>query len=120
MASATSVIGGKYMSEEGKVVVAFSTCPTAEAAQNLAKALVDERLAACVNVIPGLVSTYRWQSKVEVETEALLIIKTTEPGFSALKSRLIELHPYELPEVIAIPVCAGAENYLDWVRDSVK
>lgn len=75
-----------------------------------------EQLAACVNRVPGISSTYRWQGAVTTEREELLLIKTTARRFEALKSRLLELHPYELPELIAIPVERGHDAYLEWVR----
>jgi len=77
---------------------------------------VGEQLAACVNRVPGISSTYRWQGAVTTEREELLLIKTTARRFEALKSRLLELHPYELPELIAIPVERGHDAYLEWVR----
>jgi periplasmic divalent cation tolerance protein len=85
-------------------------------AQEIAEALVGEQLAACVNRVPGISSTYRWQGAVTTEREELLLIKTTARRFEALKSRLLELHPYELPELIAIPVERGHDAYLEWVR----
>jgi periplasmic divalent cation tolerance protein len=85
-------------------------------AQEIAEALVGEQPAACVNRVPGISSTYRWQGAVTTEREELLLIKTTARRFEALKSRLLELHPYELPELIAIPVERGHDAYLEWVR----
>jgi periplasmic divalent cation tolerance protein len=85
-------------------------------AQSLAQTLVAERLAACINVMPGVVSVYRWQDKIETETEVLLISKTTERQVAALAARIETLHPYDVPEVISHPITAGNKNYLDWVR----
>lgn len=99
------------------VLLCYCTCPDAASAQNLADALVGERLAACVNRIPAIASTYRWQGKVVSDHEELLLIKTTAAQFPALKERLLSLHPYELPELIAVPVTEGHAPYLDWVRD---
>ena len=99
------------------VLLCYCTCPDAASAQMLAEALVGERLAACVNRIPAIASTYRWQGKVVTEHEELLLIKTTTAQFPALKQRLLALHPYELPELIAVPVAEGHGAYLDWVRD---
>jgi periplasmic divalent cation tolerance protein len=110
----------KFMMEQAKVIVAFTTCPDEKVGVQISNALVEEGLAACVNRVPGVVSTYIWGGTVQEDQEHLLLIKTTEAQFDALKTRLSELHPYELPELIAIPVCAGAENYLDWVRHNVK
>ncbi|WP_414075721.1 divalent-cation tolerance protein CutA [Staphylococcus aureus] len=95
------------------------TCPDAESAAKLAQALVDARLAACVNRLPGVLSTYRWQGEVNTDHEELLLIKTTAMRFEALKARLLELHPYELPELIVLPVERGHAAYLDWVRAGV-
>ena len=99
------------------VLLCYCTCPDVASAQKLAEALVGERLAACVNRIPAIASTYRWQGKVVTDHEELLLIKTTTGQFPALKERLLSLHPYELPELIAVPVIEGHGPYLDWVRD---
>ena len=74
------------------------------------------RLAACVNSVPGLVSTYRWQGEIERDDEWLLIIKTTTERLDALRARLLELHPYELPELVAVKAADGLAAYLDWVQ----
>ena len=95
------------------------TCPDADSAQKLAETLVGERLAACVNRLPGVLSTYRWQGEVHTDGEELLLIKTTAARFEVLKARLLELHPYELPELVALPVEHGHAAYLDWVRANV-
>ena len=101
------------------VLLCLCTCPDADSAQRLAEALVDERLAACVNRLPGLRSTYRWQGEMRTEDEELLLIKTTTARFEALQARLLALHPYELPELIALPAERGHAAYLDWVRANV-
>jgi periplasmic divalent cation tolerance protein len=98
------------------VLLCYCSCPDTASAQAIAEALVGERLAACVNRLPGVHSTYRWQGAVTSDSEELLLIKTTAARFDALKSRLLELHPYELPELIAVPVECGHQSYLDWVR----
>lgn len=98
------------------VLLCYCTCPDAASAQALADALVGEGLAACVNRMPGVRSTYRWEGEVVTDSEELLLIKTTEARFAALKERLLALHPYELPELIAVPVTHGHEAYLAWVR----
>lgn len=98
------------------VLLCYCTCPDAASAQALAEALVGERLAACVNRLPGVASTYRWKGDVVTDSEELLLIKTTAARFPALKERLLALHPYELPELIAVPVTEGHAPYLDWVR----
>lgn len=101
------------------VLLCLCTCPDAENAAKLAQALVDARLAACVNRLPGVLSTYRWQGEVNTDNEELLLIKTTAMRFETLKARLLELHPYELPELIVLPVERGHAAYLDWVRAGV-
>ncbi len=94
------------------------TCPDAASAARIADALVGERLAACVNVLPGLQSVYRWQGRVERASEVLLLIKTTRARLEALSARLVELHPYELPEVLAVDIAGGLPAYLAWIEDA--
>ena len=98
------------------VLICLSTCPDRASAEHIARSLVDARLAACVNSMPGLVSTYRWQGEIERDDEWLLIIKTTTERLDALRARLLELHPYELPELIAVKAADGLAAYLDWVQ----
>lgn len=97
------------------VCVALSTAPDAESGARIARALVEERLAACVNLVPGVRSIYRWQERIEDEGECLLVIKTRRERVEALDARLRALHPYELPELVALPVAAGSAPYLAWV-----
>jgi len=101
------------------VLACLTTCPDAATAEQIAETLVGEGFAACVNLIPGVTSIYRWQGVIERSSEVLLVIKTTEAGFGMLRDRLIELHPYELPELIAVPVGPGLPAYLDWVREQI-
>lgn len=96
------------------IKLVLSTCP-AEAAPELARCLVAERLAACCNCLPGVQSTYWWEGRVTTDTEALLIFKVPQARVQALMTRLKELHPYELPEILALPVESGFEPYLAWV-----
>lgn len=96
-------------------LVVLVTAPSPEAAAELARALVGERLAACGNVVPGLRSIYRWEGKVHDDAEALLVLKTTRARFEALRDRVLALHPYDVPEVIALPVEAGSARYLAWI-----
>jgi periplasmic divalent cation tolerance protein len=96
-------------------IVVFSTASSAEEAGKIARGLVDERLAACVSVVPGLQSYYRWQGKVEDSAEFLLVIKSTRKRFEALRTLLEKLHSYDVPEVIAMPIVDGAPNYLNWM-----
>ena len=88
------------------------TCPDASTASRLARALVEERLAACVNVVGGVASTYRWNGEVHVDDEVLLVIKTMADRFEAMQARLVALHPYDVPEVLAIEPAGGAAPYL--------
>jgi periplasmic divalent cation tolerance protein len=101
------------------VQVVLCTCP-ADAAQALSHALVGERLAACVNVVAGVVSVYRWQGAIAEDAESLLVIKTAADRLSALQARLTDLHPYDVPEILALDVAAGAAAYLAWVVDGTR
>lgn len=98
------------------VLVAHCSCPDAETAARIARQLVEERLAACVQAIPGVTSTYRWQGELHSDAEVLLLIKTTRARFDALKARLPDLHPYDLPELIAVEAVDGLDAYLGWVE----
>jgi periplasmic divalent cation tolerance protein len=100
-------------------IVVYVTAGSAEEGERLAHALVDERLAACVNRIKAVESTYRWQGKVEKSDEELLIIKSRRDLFPALEKRVRELHSYSVPEIIALPILAGSAAYLDWLREQV-
>jgi len=95
-------------------LLCLTTCPDLDTAQRIADALVEERLAACVNLLPGLHSTYRWQGKVEHAAEVLLLAKTTRVRMPALQERIVALHPYELPEVLAVEA-GGLPAYLQWI-----
>lgn len=100
-------------------IVVYVTVGSSDEGKRIARALVEERLAACVNQLPGVRSTYRWQGKIEEGSEELLIIKTNEDLFAALQRRVCELHSYAVPEVIAVPVTAGSEAYLQWLDEQV-
>jgi uncharacterized protein involved in tolerance to divalent cations/ADP-ribose pyrophosphatase YjhB (NUDIX family) len=100
-------------------IVVYVTAGSADEADRLARSLVDERLAACVNRIKSVQSVYRWQGKVEQSEEELLIIKTSRDRFAALEKRVRELHSYSVPEVIALPVIEGSGNYLKWLKEQV-
>ena len=101
-------------------IVTFCTVPDRETGERIARALVEERLAACVNRVPGVSSTYRWEGKVEQASEELLLIKTTASRLAKVTVRIKALHAYEMPEVIAIPITAGSTEYLDWIVDNSK
>lgn len=93
----------------------LTTCPDAQLANRLAQVLVQERLAACVNVLPAMQSVYRWRGQVESASEQLLIIKIRADDYAAVEQRIRALHTYELPEVIAVPLVGGLAAYLAWL-----
>ncbi|MBB6094651.1 periplasmic divalent cation tolerance protein [Povalibacter uvarum] len=99
-----------------QVILALSTCPDEATAKQIAEALVTERLATCVNRVPGVRSTYVWKGSLQDDAEVLLLIKTTSARLRELEARLTALHPYELPEFAVLPVGGGNERYLEWVR----
>jgi periplasmic divalent cation tolerance protein len=96
-------------------LLVLTNLPDREQAERLAVALVERRLAACVNVLAGCTSVYRWQGEVETATEVPLLIKTTAGAYAALEQAIRDLHPYELPEVVAVPLTRGLPAYLEWV-----
>lgn len=98
----------------------LTTCPDLRSARRLARALVEERLAACVNILPIEQSIYRWRGKIESARERLLVIKSERRVYRALERRVRALHPYELPEIIAVPVVAGHRRYLAWISNPDK
>jgi periplasmic divalent cation tolerance protein len=98
----------------------LSTVASAEDGERLARTLVEQGVAACVNVVPGLTSFYRWEGKVQRDEERLLVIKTRADRFEELRRVLVDLHPYELPEVIALPVATGHAPYLAWLDESLS
>lgn len=102
------------------ILLCLCSCPDATRAEQLAGALVGERLAACINIVPGLRSVFRWQGSVQRESEVLLLIKTTRSRYPALQARLPQLHPYELPELLAVESVFGLPAYLQWVVESTR
>jgi periplasmic divalent cation tolerance protein len=103
------------VADASDVEVAFVAAPDTETAARIARALVEERLAACVNVLPGMRSIYRWKGAVETANEALLLVKTRSDLAAAVEARVRELHPYEVPEVIRVGLRGGSAPYLEWV-----
>lgn len=99
------------------IVVLVTTRP--DDAERLAQALVESRLVACVNILPGVTSLYRWEGEVQRDEEVLLLLKTVADRFDAVADLVQRLHPYEVPEVIAIPLVAGSSDYLAWIAESV-
>ena len=98
-------------------VVVYITCGSHEEATTIARDLVESRLIACANLVPGVTSIYRWEGKVESDQEVLLIAKTRQVLFPKLAERVTQLHSYDLPEVIALPLQAGLEGYLKWIDE---
>lgn len=96
-------------------MLVLTTLPNADAAAEMARSIVEERLAACANLFPALRSIYKWQAKLEDQNEVLVLFKTRQEHFDRLRARILELHPYEVPEVLAIPVEQGYQPYLDWL-----
>jgi len=101
-------------------ILVLSTADTLELAQKIAHALIEEHEAACVNIVPGIRSIYRWEGSICDEPELLLLIKTTSENFESVKSRIHLLHTYQVPEVIAVPITAGDPAYLSWLRDNSR
>jgi len=102
-----------------EMLMVFMTCDGKQQAEQIAQKLVEERLAACVNVVPGIRSCYVWEGKLSWSEELLLIAKTTKAAFETLKKRVSELHSYEVPEIVGVRVEAVAEKYAEWVSGSV-
>jgi len=103
-----------------RVMVALTTAPSAQVAESIGRSLVEEQLAACANVVPGITSIFRWKGSIERESEVLVVLKTTAAHVEALERRLVELHPYDVPELIAWSIEAGHGPYLDWVRTEAR
>jgi periplasmic divalent cation tolerance protein len=100
--------------------IVLCTVPDEATARQIASALVAENLAACVNIVPGITSVYRWKGAIETTPELLLIIKTTAAVYSHLQDRIRALHPYELPEVIAVSLDQGLPDYLAWIKTTLE
>ncbi|HEX6587643.1 MAG TPA: divalent-cation tolerance protein CutA [Longimicrobiales bacterium] len=106
--------------DAGAARVVLVTTPDVDTARTIARALVEERLAACGNVVTGLTSIYRWQGSIEEAGEALLILKTSDERLARMSERIVELHPYDVPEVLALTIDAGHQPYLDWIDDCLR
>jgi periplasmic divalent cation tolerance protein len=100
--------------------VVLTACASLEEARQIAHALIERRLAACVNIVPQVESIYRWKGEVETATECLLAIKTTADAFERLRDALVELHSYEVPECIELAITDGSAAYLEWIGESVR
>lgn len=103
-----------------KFLMVLCTLPDNQSAQKMAETLVGEKLAACCNIVPKVTSVYSWQGKIQQDSEALMFIKTKESLYAKLEQRILELHPYEVPEVIALPVEKGSDAYLNWINQVVR
>jgi len=101
-------------------LIAFCTCPSQEVAERIAEHLVAAELAACVNMLPGITSIYRWRGATHRDAELLLLIKTTQQAYPALEQAIRQLHPYELPEIIAVGVEQGLPDYLRWMTEQTQ
>lgn len=108
------------MPSKPKYLLVLSTCPGSITAKSIANELISNQLAACVQVVPGVQSFFRWVGKVDNKEEHLLLIKTTAEKYQELESRIIALHPYELPEIVAIPISDGLAGYLSWIDDCTR
>lgn len=98
----------------------LTTCPDTKSAKNIAHSLVEGKFAACVSILPPVTSVYRWEGKTDSNEELMLLIKTTNSRFTALKSHILSIHPYELPEIISVPITNGFDQYLNWMADNVS
>ena len=108
-----------YNPMNSKVIIALSTCPDPAVGRALAREMVESGRAACVNLVPGIQSVYRWEGRIQADEECLLVIKTTGTAFPDLRDWLQRRHPYELPELVAVPVTDGLPAYLAWVAGEV-
>lgn len=108
------------MNENNEYIIIFSTCPGSITAKQIAQDLIANNRAACVNVVPAVHSYFKWGNKVDIKEEHLLIIKTRRDLFESVKKDILSLHPYELPEIIAVPLIEGFEGYLNWVNQVTK
>jgi periplasmic divalent cation tolerance protein len=102
------------------LLLILTTAPDQMSAKSLAKSLVEQRLAACVTILPQATSVYEWEGKLELTDESLLLIKSTQDNYTAVETTLRAEHPYELPEILAVPVEQGLQGYLDWVERCTK
>ena len=100
--------------------IVLCTCPSMDIAKQLATHLVTEKLAACVNIMPQVTSIYQWQGEIQQDSEFQLIIKTTVNNFNALSDAISQLHPYDVPEIIAVDIVNGNQPYLNWISESLK
>ncbi len=105
------------MVENSKYLMVLSTCPDASTAKEIANALVGKRIAACVQIVSGIQSFFQWDDKVDSAEEHLMLIKTTAECYEELESCIKSMHPYELPEIVAVPISTGSSEYLSWLDE---
>lgn len=103
-----------------ETIVVLCSAGDLDAARRIANALVEGRLAACASILPAVESVYRWREKIETASETLLLIKTTADLFPTLRDKILELHSYDTPEIIALPIVAGLDKYLHWLGEQVS
>jgi periplasmic divalent cation tolerance protein len=101
-----------------QILLALSTFPDRETAQRISNQLVTEKFAACANILPGIESIYRWKEKIEIGSETLVLFKVSEDRQSAFQEKLRSLHPYDVPEIIFVPISSGLPEYLHWVTEN--
>lgn len=107
------------MTLQDNPIVVLTTCPDPVTAEEIAGKLVEAGLAACVNVLAEMTSVYRWQGEIETSTESLLLIKSSLAVYEQLEAFIVDHHPYELPEIIALPISAGLPGYLAWMQENL-
>lgn len=105
---------------DSEPIVVLCTAPSEEVAERLARGVIEAKLAGCVNIVPGVRSIYRWEGAVQDDQEVLLVVKSTRHRYAALEAWLVEHHPYDVPEVIALDITAGSRAYLDWLLAGVR
>ncbi|WMS86303.1 divalent-cation tolerance protein CutA [Pleionea litopenaei] len=108
------------MKQSPESIVLLTTAPNSEVADQLAKHLIESRLAACVNIVPNVRSFYSWQGKIECDEEFQLVVKSTEQRLEQLEQAVKKLHPYEVPELVVLPMLAISDDYLNWLKKSVE
>ncbi|MDH5217622.1 MAG: divalent-cation tolerance protein CutA [Gammaproteobacteria bacterium] len=104
---------------DAKYDIVLNTCPDEVVAESLASALVEKKLAACVNILPGITSVYSWQGKIEKDKEVLLVIKTRRECYESVETLIREQHPYELPEIVSVSIDTALPEYLSWINENV-
>ncbi|MDB5770570.1 MAG: divalent-cation tolerance protein CutA, partial [Burkholderia sp.] len=119
-AEIVEIMPSEWSADMEQAILVFTNVPDATTATAIARKLVEQRLAACVNVLPQVQSIYRWQGMIEEAGELSLLIKTTQARYAELEAAIKALHPYDVPEVIAVPVVQGLPHYLDWIVQETK